>query len=217
MVTLEQVSKRIFSEPNWFVKTVVGAILMFFPLPFVFAFGYIYRMSAMARRGEPPDLPDWDDWPALWFDGLRMLGIVIALAAGPILAGWLVSLPLRLLLSPLPFYGMLAPFLYLPIVPGLFLSFPLTAAGLYRFQRAEEFREALRIPMLLRMIVATKGRLVLPTLGLIGLVVALFPLFPYALFTGGVVVFYYSSAVFRQIESTRRTPVSAHALARRYT
>jgi len=217
MVTLEQVSKRVFSDPNWFVKTVVGAILMFFPVPFVFAFGYIYRVSGMARRGEPPDLPDWEDWPALWFDGLRMLGIFLGLAVAPIVAGWLVSLPLRLMLAHVPFYDMLAPFLYLPIVPGLFLAYPLTAAGLYRFQRAEEFREAFRIPMLLRMIVSTKGRLVLPTLGFLGLVLALFPLFPYALFTGGVVVFYYSSAVFRQIESSRRTHVSAQGVARRYT
>lgn len=217
MVTLEQVSKRIFSEPNWFVKTVVGAILMFFPLPFVFAFGYIYRVSAMGRRGEPPDLPDWEDWPALWFDGLRMTAIVLGLGFAPIVAGWLVSLPLRLVLSPMPFYPMVAPFLYLPIVPGLFLCYPLTAAGLYRFQRAEEFRDAFQIPMLLRMIVATKGRLVLPTLGFLGLVVALFPLFPYALFTGGVVVFYYSSAIFRHIESSRRTHVSAQAVVRRYT
>ncbi len=217
MVTLEQVSKRIFSEPNWFVKTVVGAILMFFPVPFVFAFGYIARVSAMARRGEPPDLPDWEDWPALWFDGLRMLAIVLGLAILPIVAGWLVSLPLRIALAPVPLYSMLSPFLYLPIVPGMFLSFPLTAAGLYRFQRAEELREAFRIPMLLRMIVATKGRLVLPTLAYLGLVVALFPLFPYALFTGGVVVFYYSSAIFRQIEQSRHSPVSAQAVARRYT
>ena len=217
MVTLEQVSKRIFSEPNWFVKTVVGAILMFFPVPLVFALGYVYRMSAMARRGEAPDLPDWDDWPALWFDGLRMLALVLGLAIVPILAGWLISLPLRVLLMPVPFYSMLSPFLYLPIVPGLFLSLPLTAAGLYRFQRAELFREAFQIPMLLRMIVATKGRLVLPTLGFLGLVVALFPLFPYALFTGAVVVFYYSSAVFRHVESSRRSHVSARALAGRYT
>jgi hypothetical protein len=217
MVTLEQVSKRIFSEPNWFVKTVVGAILMFFPVPFVFAFGYIYRVSAMARRGEPPDLPDWEDWPVLWFDGLRMLAIVLGLAILPIVAGWLVSLPLRIALAPVPFYSMIAPFLYLPLVPGMLLSFPLTAAGLYRFQRAEEMRDAFRIPMLLRMVVATKGRLVLPTLAYLGLVVALFPLFPYALFTGGVVVFYYSSAIFRQIEQSRRSRVSAQAVARRYT
>jgi hypothetical protein len=217
MVTLEQVSKRIFSEPNWFVKTVVGAILMFFPVPFVFAFGYIYRVSAMARRGEPPDLPDWDDWPALWFDGLRMVAIAVGLAVVPIVAGWLVSLPLRLVLDSVPFYSMLAPFLYLPMVPGLFLAYPLTAAGVYRFQRAEEFRDAFRIPMLLRMIVATKGRLALPTLGFLGLVVALFPLFPYALFTGGVVVFYYSSTIFREIESKRRTEISARPLRRRYS
>ena len=217
MVTLEQVSKRIFSEPNWFVKTVVGAVLMFFPVPFVFAFGYIYRVSAMARRGEPPDLPDWDDWPVLWFDGLRMLAIAVGLGIVPILAGWLISLPLRVMLAPMPFYSMVAPFLYLPMVPGLFLSYPLTAAGIYRFQRAEEFREAFRVPMLLRMIVASKGRLILPTLGFLGLIVSLFPLFPYALFTGGVVVFYYSSSIFRHIESLRRSDVSAQAVHRRYS
>lgn len=215
MVTLEQVSKRIFSEPNWFVKTVVGAILMFFPLPFVFAFGYIYRVSAMARRGEPPDLPDWEDWPALWFDGLRMVALVLGLAVVPILAGWLVALPLRVLLAPVPFYSMLAPFLYLPMVPGLFLSFPLTAAGLYRFQRHEDFRDAFRVAMLFRMVVAAREHLVVPTLAFIGFVFVLFPVLPYALFTGGALISYYYALMFHEVEQRARAAASGRSVIRR--
>jgi len=215
MLSLEQVSRRVFSDPSWFVKTVVGMLAMFFPLPLVFGAGYVYRVALQGRMGQPIVLPDWDDWRGLFVDGVRFLALIFLLAFIPILAGWLVSVPVRLILHWLPGYWLFQAFLYLPMVPGLLLAIPLTAAGLYRFQRRESFRDAVRPALLLRMVVASKGRLVIPTLAYVGVMVVLFPVLPYAMFTGGVVVFYYASSTFLQIEQAARERASAPVTIRR--
>lgn len=206
MVTLEQVSRRVFADSSWFVKTVVGAFLIIVPGLHFFAFGYIYRQALVGRLGQAAPLPEWDDWRGLFVDGLRFFLIVLVLAVAPILAGWIVSLPLHPLLGPLS---------YMPMVPGLVLSAPLTAAGVYRFQRREDFRDAFRFPILFRMIVRTRDRLVVPTLAFLGLLFVLFPLFPYALFTGGVVIFYYYALTFHLIEAGARASASSETLIRR--
>jgi hypothetical protein len=45
--------------------------------------------------------------------------------------------------------------------------------------------------------------------------VVLFPVLPYAMFTGGVVVFYYASSTFLQIEQAARERASAPVTIRR--
>lgn len=215
MPTLEQVSKRIFSDPSWFVKTVVGTLLLFFPVPLVFALGYLYRVAQQGRLGMPLELPEFEDWRGLLIDGLRALVIVAGLTLVPILAGWAIALLLDLLLRGVPTYWVFAGLLYLPMVPALLLAAPLTAAGLYRYQRREDFQDAFRVPVLLKMIFATRGRFVIPTFAYIGFLVVLFPLIPYALFTGGLIVFYYYAATFHQLEQASRERASAATLIRR--
>jgi hypothetical protein len=220
MVTLEQVSRRVLADPSWLLKTVVGAVLVLLA-PFsllvtlAFAMGFIYRVADLGRRGLAIELPDWDNWRGLLVDGLRFLALLGVLAILPIVVTWLMSGLLAWLFEGVPLYRTFAWLLYLPMVPVLLLVFPMAAASLYRFQRREEFRDAFRMELLLRMVVSTRGRLVVPSLSYIGLMVVLLPLFPYALFTGGLVFFYYCALTFHGIEAGARSRASGQSILRR--
>ncbi len=205
MATLEQVCRRVFDDPAWLIKTLVGTLLLVVP---PLAFGYIYRLTEQGRRGQPVELPDWDDWRSLFVDGLRMLLLLLIFTIVPLMAGWLAAVALSWLLRGVPLFWAFAGFLYLPLVPVLVLALPITGASLYRYQRRWDFRDALSLPTLMRMVVATRGRWIIPTLAYIGSMVVLFPIVPYALFTGGVVVFYYYALVFHQTVSSARPAAS---------
>ena len=205
MVSLEQVCRRVFNDRSWLIKTLVGTLLLIIP---PVALGYIYRVAEQGRLGQAVELPDWDDWRSMFVDGLKMLLLLLVFTILPLLVGWLVAGLLSWLLHGVPLFWAFAGFLYLPLVPVLLLALPLTGASVYRYQRRWEFRDAFQIPVLLRMVVATKGRLVLPTLAYIGLMVVLFPIVPYVLFTGGIVVFYFYALTFHHTVAAARPAAS---------
>jgi hypothetical protein len=206
MPTLEQVSRRVFADASWFVKSMVGTFLLIVPGLHFFAFGYVYRFALFGRRGEVGDMPEWNDWQELFIDGLRCFAIVIVLAGVPMIIGWLASLPHNPVLGPGSYH---------PMVPPLVLGAPLAAAGIYRFQRREEFRDAFRVPVLFQMIVSARRQILVPTLAFIGFLFVLSPLLPYALFTGGVVIFYYYALAFHQMEAAARGAASERSAVRR--
>lgn len=198
MPTLELVCKRLFSSPVWIVRIIVGGLLLFVPVVDFFAFGYLYAMVEQARRGEALTFPEWGEWRRLFRDGIATFVIFAILGALPILAGWLLSLPLRL--SPID-YGVLR---YLPMAPMVMLAGPLSAAGVYQFQKRGEYRDAFRLPVLISMLRASKGYFWVPTLALIGFLVVGSPLGPFTVFTGLAVSWVFYAAYFRHVEETRK-------------
>ncbi len=206
MVSLEQVSRRVFADPSWFIKSVFGTVLLLIP-PFSFlALGYVYRLAQQGRRGEIVDLPDWEDWRLLFVQGVRLFAILFVLAVLPLFAAWLVSLPWH------PLLGRLS---YVPMIPVFLFAGPLTAAGLYRFQRRDDFREAFQVSVLFRMVVAAREFVIVPTLTFIGFVLVLFPLLPYALFTGGALISYYYALIFHELEQRARAAASGRSVLSR--
>ena len=195
MPTLEIVCKRMFSDPSWFIKCIIGALLVLIPIVNFTAFGYFYVLIERARRGEVMLFPEWEDWRTLFSTGFVFFLLFLVLFVVPVGIGWALSLP---------FGAALGPFSRLPMIPGVMLGAPLTVAAVYRYQRRGEFREALRIPALWAMIESTKMRLVVPTLALIGIVYVGLPLLPFVVFTGSAAVFSFYSAVFHHIEEARR-------------
>ena len=198
MPTLDQVSKRVFSDPNWLVKCLLGGFLCLVPVANIWALGFFYRLADQGRRGEKFNLPEWDDWSRLFVDGLQFLLVALVFGFCPIFGGWLLSLPLA------PFLGPLARLL---IVPGLLLAGPLTLAGVYAFQRRHDFREALNLGALLQLLRASAPALVVPTLALLGALAVgwvSLALLPFAFFIAGAIVSYFYSAVFRTVEIAAR-------------
>lgn len=203
MPSLEQVCKRLFSNPSWFIKALVGAVLLIIPVAHFLAFGYLYAMIEQARRGETLEFPEWGDWRRLFMNGAAAFAIFLVLGAVPILFAWLLVWlwPLHLLN-----YGV---FVYLPLIPAVMLAGPLTAAGIYQYQKHEEFRDAFRIAILIAMLRSTKSYFWVPTFALIGFLVTGIPLMTFTVFVGLAASWTYYTVSFRFVEESRKRTVRA--------
>jgi hypothetical protein len=199
MPTLEQVCKRLFSGPSWFLKCVIGALLMAVPVAHFFAFGYLYELIARARRGDSLDFPEWDDWRRLFVNGIPAFLIFLVLGAVPIGIGWLLTFILR----PLG-YGV---FVYLPMVPAVLLAVPLTAAGIYQFQKREEYRDAFRIWLLITMLRSSHARFLIPTFAVAGFIVTVYPLMTFTIFVALAGGWSFYATFFRAVEESRKSGV----------
>jgi hypothetical protein len=198
MLTLDQVSKRVFSDPAWLVKCLIGGFFCMVPIINIWALGALYRLIDQGRRGVKVRVPEWEDWSRLFVDGLHFLLIAVVYGLGPIAVGWLVSLPLT------PFLGPLARTL---LVPGILTAAPLTAAGVYAYQRKNSLREILHPRALLLMLRSSGTALIIPTFAFLGaLAVGLMSLalLPFAFFVAGAIVSYFYGSVFRKIEIAAR-------------
>ncbi len=199
MPSLEQVCKRLFSNSSWFVKAVVGALLLIIPVAHFFAFGYLYAMVEHARRGDDLEFPEWNDWRRLFIDGVSAFVIFVVLGVVPILIAWGLTYPLRLI--PMNF----GVFIYLPLVPALMLAGPLTAAGIYQFQKRGEYKDAFRAHVLVAMLRASKAYFWVPTFALIGFIVVGCPLMTFTFFVGLAASWTYYAAYFRFVEESRKS------------
>ena len=199
MPSLEQVCKRLFSDQSWFLKAIVGALLLIIPIAHFLAFGYLYSMIEQARRGEACEFPEWGDWKRLFLNGAAAFVIFLVLGALPILVAWLLVWPLTVLN-----YGA---FIYLPVVPAVMLAGPLTVAGIYQYQKREEFRDAFRLYILAAMLRSTKSYFWVPTFALIGFLVAGYPLMTFTVFVGLAASWTYYAVTFRFVEESRKRAV----------
>jgi hypothetical protein len=197
MPTLEQVCKRLFSGPSWFLKCIIGALLMVVPVAHFFAFGYLYELVARARRGDSLDFPEWDDWRRMFVNGIPTFIIFLVLGVLPVGLGWLLTLPLRFL-----GYGV---FVYLPMVPAILLAMPLTAAGIYQYQKREEYRDAFRIWLLVTMIRSSRARFLIPTFAVAGFILTVYPLMTFTVFVALAGGWSFYAAFFRALEESRKT------------
>lgn len=196
MPTLEQVSKRLFSDTNWILKCLVGAVLLAVPVAHFFACGFIYEMIDRVRRGEEPELPEWEDWRRLFVHGVAAFALFLVFTVAPLGVAWLLTWFLR------PFGA--GYFGYTPLIPAALLCLPTTVASLYLYQRREDFRDALQVWVLLRMLRVSWPWLVTPTLALIGLLVCGLPFMTFTVFAGFVVWGACYAAIFRHLEIARR-------------
>jgi len=199
MPSLEQVCKRLFSDHSWFLKSIVGAVLVIIPVAHFFAFGYLYALVKQARRGQDLSFPEWGDWKRLFSDGVSAFVIFFVLALVPILVAWMLSWPLQFLN-----YGA---FTYLPFVPAVMLAGPLTVAGIYQYQRNEEFSDAFRLGVLIAMVRSTKLYFWVPTFALIGFLVTGYPLMTFTIFVGLAASWSYYAASYRYVEESRKNRV----------
>ena len=200
MPSLEQVCKRLFSDQSWFIKAIFGALLMIVPVGNFLAFGYLYAMIEQARRGESLEFPEWGDWRRLFTTGIAAFVIFLVLGVVPVLVIWGLVWPLHFVFN----YGV---FIYLPVAPAVMLAGPLTVAGIYQYQKQEEFSDAFRVPVLIAMLRSTKSYFWVPTFALIGFIVVGLPLMTFTIFVGLAASWTYYTVSFRFVEESRKSTV----------
>ncbi len=162
-------------------------------------FGYLYQLVEQARRGHPLELPEWGDWRRLFVNGVSAFIIFLVLGVLPLVLAWILTWPLRLLA-----YGA---FVYLPLVPAIMLAGPLTAAGLYQYQKREEYLDAFRVHVLIAMLRSSRARFWLPTFALIGFLAAGYPLMTFTVFVGLAASWAYYASFYRFVEESRKNGV----------
>jgi MFS family permease len=197
MPTLESVCKRLFAKQSSMVTCLLGGVLMIIPVAHFLAFGLLYSLIDQVRRGEDPEFPSWRGWRGLLVDGVVAFVIFLILGVAPICAGWVLSWPLR----SMP----IGPLCFLPLMPGVFLAAPLTAAGIYQYQKRRSFGAAFRFPELAGMLQSCGGGLIVPTLAFLGFAAVGYPLLPITLFIGLAVAFPFYAMFFRTLEESRKT------------
>jgi len=202
MPTLELVCKRLFSDPSWLVRCAIGAILLLIPIAHFFAFGYLYQMISRARRGDAVEFPPWEDWQRLFTNGVAAFILFVILGVMPVAAAWVLTWPLRLMA-----YGVIV---YLPLLPAVMLAGPLTAAGIYQYQKREDYRDALRLHILGAMLRSSRARFWVPTFALIGLLVVGYPLMTFTVFIALGASWTFYAAFFRSIEESRKARTRSH-------
>jgi Sec-independent protein secretion pathway component TatC len=83
----------VFEDENWIVKILIAAAILLagivfswvLLIPMLLAFiivgGYSVEITRRVIRGNPEELPEWDDWGQFFADGLKVwvIGIVYAL------------------------------------------------------------------------------------------------------------------------------------------
>lgn len=194
MPTIEQVSKRVFSDNNWLKKCAIGGLLSLVPVVNILAMGYLYQLFLRGRSGREIDLPEWEDFKNLFLDGLRLLvvGLIFAglpIALGTVLAEFTIDSDLA----------------RLPLIPILFLAGPLTGAALYLYSVKQDVGDCFSAEALGVMLRKTLARYAVPTLAYLGLCLLVVAplglvLLPFPLFFGGVFYFYVIGAIFRDLE-----------------
>jgi len=192
----EEVFLRLLRENGFWPKVIIGGALSFIPVINIFAFGYLYRLSARVRRSGRIEVPEWGDWAGLFKDGLRFAVVWLGFWLLPILlAGGLAYFVGSLGLRALGFLVFSFVFLLAPI---------LFSSALYRYTMRLDFRDLLDLALIFRMTFSELPRLVVPALVFAGIFAVAAPLYGLAVFFGFFVLIVHISIVFRRIEQNRK-------------
>lgn len=193
MPTIEQVSKRVFSDREWLKKCAIGGAISIVPLVNILAMGYLYQLFVQGRRGRDIALPEWSDLKGLALDGLRFLLIGLIFAGLPI--GLVTAL------SYVAFDGLIA---QIPLIPVVFLAGPVMSAALYLYTVKGDIADSFNFEALGIMLQRAAISYVVPTLAFLGLCLLCWPIIPVAFFFGGVFYFYLMGFAYRDLELKRR-------------
>ncbi|EDY84002.1 hypothetical protein VDG1235_3629 [Verrucomicrobiia bacterium DG1235] len=198
MPTIEQVSKRVFSDNNWLKKCAIGGVLSIVPIVNIVALGYLYQLFIQGRSGKGISLPEWDDLKTLFLDGLRFLVIGLIFAGLPI--------ALLTLFAEFAFDGNFA---RIPLVAMLFFAGPLMSAGLYLYSVKQDVADSFNMDALGIMLRKAAVHYTAPTLAYLGVCLLVVSplglvLIPFPFFFGGVFYFYLMGCVYRDLELKAR-------------
>ena len=195
----EEVFMRLIRQPGFWLKLLIGGLLSFVPIVNILAFGYLYRLSSQIRRTGQISLPEWTDWRALFFDGLRFGVVWLSYCLLPILI-------ISLLSGALGSLGLVA-ISYLVLSLTFLISPVLFSSALYRLQMRSDFKDLLDVPLIIRMTYMELPRFVIPAFVFIGIFALSAPLYGFAVYFGFLMLISYTGLCYRSLEHGRPTNI----------
>ena len=191
MVTIEQVWGKVFRTPGCWPKLLVGAFISLVPIVNIFALGYLYRTTLLVKAGAPFMYPEWERWKELFLDGLKFFVLALVWIGIPMVIGQFISMVVGAVSYEL---GRIAFMASIPVGIQLF------SASLYRFQNFESFKDAMDLPLIMRVYLRTVSYGLLPLLGYCGILWILGTLSMLVMFIISLVILVYFTSVYRAIE-----------------
>ena len=188
----EEVSRQLVSQPQFWVKLMIGGGLSLIPLANIFAFGYLYRFSAQLRQTGKIILPEWSDWAGLFSDGLRFALVWVAY--------WVLPLTLAVILTSMFLSIGLHILAYLMMSLTFFASSILFCSALYRFQMKPHYKTLLEVGYIIRMSHVCFEAYVLPVFVFAGIIALILPLYGVAFFTGFLLLIAQLNLCYRSLE-----------------
>jgi len=140
--------------------------------------------------------PEWDRWKDLFLDGLKFLVLGVVWIGIPMFIGKFVSVVVGAV-SIFGLFDELGRIAFMACIP---IGIQLFSASLYRFQNFESFKDALDLPLILRVFLRTISYGLLPLLGYCGILWILGPVSALVLFIISLVILVYFTSVYRAIE-----------------
>ena len=193
MPSFDGVIRRLFGQPGWTSKALLGGALCFVPVINFFAFGYLVEYAFRVRATRDLELPEWDEfgWRDLFLRGLFFSALFLATFGLPLLAGWLVSSLLDLLT-----FGLLGYLVYAPLGVMRFVAPALFLSSLHLYVKDGLFADAWHLRDLLQLAVGSIRQMIIPSLAFWGLMALAWPVYGFAFFLGAWVLIAYSTALF---------------------
>lgn len=96
VVNLENAFRFPLKDKRWFIKILIGGLLMAVPIVNFFTFGYLLKILADAKDRKEPVLHEWNDWTGLFREGFMMFVVAVCYMV--------IFIPL-FVLSMIPFIG----------------------------------------------------------------------------------------------------------------
>ncbi len=191
----EEVFMRLIRQPGFGLKLLIGGLLSFVPVVNLFAFGYLYRFSRQTRKSGSVQLPDWNDWQGLFYDGLRFAVVWLGYWFLPMVLVSLVSGALGALgLGAISYLLFSLTFLLAPV---------LFSSALYRLQMRSDFKDLLDLPLIFQMSYLEFPRFIIPAFVFLGVFALALPIYGFAVFFGFLMLIAFTGICYRAIEQGR--------------
>ncbi|MEN8662478.1 MAG: DUF4013 domain-containing protein [Lentimonas sp.] len=191
----EEVFMHLIRQPGFGLKLLIGGLLSFVPIMNIFAFGYLYRLALHIRNTGEITLPEWNDWRALFLDGLRFAVVWLSYWFLPVVIIYMLSRAL----DPVG----LGAISHLVLSITFLIASILFCSALYRLQMRSDFKDLLDIQLIARMVHMEFQRFVIPALVFLGISALSYHLYGFTLFFGFLVLITYTGLRYRSLEQGR--------------
>lgn len=198
MPSVETICLRQWEDPGFRRKWLIGGAIASIPFVNLLFAGWVLRYMRDLRREGTVELPEWERWDLLLFDGLRMAALKIVFAGIPMLLALGVTWALHAFFSLLALDFFARTIAWAPVMLMLPVGLNLWMSAVYQYLRREDWRDLLQWVPILRRVIRLAGELALPTCAMLGLAAVGWPFLGFAFLLGLMPFVAYSTAVFHQ-------------------
>ena len=175
------ISKQILQSDRFFLKALVGALLIYSVIGIPFFIGYVARYLHQRSGGGNSELPTWNHWLALLIESWELILAILAYAVFPCgVLGWLA-------LSIDQWFGFLWVLAWLPFTLSLLIAPVFVCLAYYRYLNKGTWDSMFELPLLYRHFVATIDDTLPATVMFWGAMLLGFPVFGFTIAVSAII------------------------------